>query len=180
MGIRSSRHLAGALALGLSLLVLSLLVGANAVSARQASAPTWVITKGKTVTLTLIAAYNNTQGGFNFNGGANGKLTITVPQGDTVNVNFTNKASLPHSAVIVASAQTPASLTSYSPAFQGASSPNPTAGSPSGKIFKFSFTATKAGNYLLVCAVPGHVAAGMWDTFVVSKTAKVGRIVMKS
>lgn len=175
MGIRFSRHLAGAVALGLSLVV-----GAGVVSARQASAPTWVTTKGKTVSLTLFAAYDNTQSGFNFNGGARGKLTITVPQGDRVNVSFTNKASLPHSAEIVAFAKTPAAITSVSPVFKGASSPNPTAGSPSGKVYKFSFTATKAGKYLLVCAVPGHVAAGMWDYFVVSKTAKVGSSVMKS
>jgi sulfocyanin len=175
MDIRSSRHLAGAVALGLSLSV-----GASVVSARPTSAPTWITTKGKTVSLTLIATYNNTQSGFNFNGGANGKMTITVPLGDTVKVSFTNKASLPHSAEIVAYAKAPASLTSFSAAFKGASSPNPTAGSPSGKTSTFSFTATKAGTYLLVCAVPGHVAAGMWDNFVVSKTAKVGSIVIRS
>ena len=50
---RLSRHLAGVGALGLSLVV-----GASVVSARQASTPTWITTKGKTVSLTLIAAYN--------------------------------------------------------------------------------------------------------------------------
>jgi sulfocyanin len=174
MRIRFSRHLAGAGALGLSLVG-----GASVASARQAHAPTWITTKGKTVSLTLIAAYNNTQGGFNFNGGAHGKLTITVPQGDKVNVTFTNKASLPHSAEIVASAKAPATLTSFSPAFTGASSPNPTAGSPSGATSTFSFIAAKAGKYLLVCAVPGHVAAGMWDNVVVSKAAKVGSIIIR-
>ena len=171
MTIRSSRCVAGALTLGLSLVI-----GVSVVSAHQVSRPTWITTKGKTVSLTLIAAYNNTQSGFNFNGGANGKLTITVPQGDKVSITFTNKASLPHSAEIIAYAKTPAALTSVSPAFKGASSPNPTAGSPAGQTSTFSFTATKAGKYILVCAVPGHIAAGMWDNFVVSKAAKVGSI----
>jgi sulfocyanin len=175
MSIRFSGHLAVAVALGFSPLV-----GASVVSARQASGPTWATTRGKKVSLTLIAAYDNTQSGFNFNGGANGKMTIIVPHGDVVNVSFTNKASLPHSAEIVAYAKTPAAVTSFAPALKGASTPNPTAGSPSGKTYKFSFTATKAGKFLLVCAVPGHVAAGMWDNFVISKTAKVGSIVSKS
>jgi sulfocyanin len=160
-------------------LTLALLIatGASGVSAaHQSKAPTWITTKGKTVNLTLIAAYNNVQSGFNFDGGANGKMTITVPRGDKVNVSFSNKAPIPHSAEVVGFAKKPASLTTFKPAFKGASSPNPTSGSPSGKTYKFSFTAAKTGKYLLVCAVPGHVAAGMWDNFVVSGSAKSGSI----
>lgn len=36
--------------------------------------------------------------------------------------------------------------------------------------------AAKAGKYLMICGVPGHAAAGMWDNFVVSKTVTKGKI----
>jgi plastocyanin len=58
------------------------------------------------------------------------------------------------------------------PAFKGASSPDPTAGSPAGKTYVFTFTATPAGRYAIVCAMPGHASAGMWDTFTVTKGGK--------
>ena len=160
------------LALGLALAVSASYVPATT----AAKAPTWITTRGKTVNLTLIAAYDKTASGFNFNGGAHGALTITVPQGDTVIVTFSNLAPLPHSAEIVANAKTPSAVTSFTAAFKGASTPNPSIGSPAGRAVKFSFTADKAGTYLLVCAVPGHVAAGMWDYFVVSGTVTAGTI----
>ena len=30
---------------------------------------------------------------------------------------------------------------------------------------EFTFTATQAGQYAVVCGVPGHAQAGMWDEF---------------
>ncbi|HVC81383.1 MAG TPA: sulfocyanin-like copper-binding protein [Chloroflexota bacterium] len=156
-------------------------VGANAAShpsGHKASAPTWVSTKGKVVNLTLIAAYNNNGSGFNFNGASKGQLTVTVPLGDKVNVTFSNNASLPHSAQIVAFSKTPPTG-SVRDAFKGASTANPTSGVVKGKTQKFSFTANKAGNYLIICAVPGHAAAGMWDTLVVSKTAHTASVSLK-
>ncbi|HWE62622.1 MAG TPA: sulfocyanin-like copper-binding protein [Chloroflexota bacterium] len=163
-------RLAGALALSLTLAA-----GAGGIaSAHQTKAPTWITTKGKTVNLTVTAAYQNAMGGFSFNGYNNGKLTITVPAGDTVNVTFSNDGTIPHSAQIVAGTKAPTS--SVSDAFKGAQSPNPTNGTPKGKTQKFSFKASKAGKYLLICAVPGHAAAGMWDNFVVSSSAKSGSI----
>ena len=96
-------------------------------SAHHSAAPTWVSTKGKTVNLTLVAAYTNDNGGFNFNGASKGKLTVTVPLGDKVNVTFSNNASLPHSAQFVAFSKTPPTG-SVSDAFKGANSANPTAG----------------------------------------------------
>jgi sulfocyanin len=171
MRIHAPWRLAGVLALGLSVLI-----GTGQVSAK---APTWITTSGKTVTVTLIAAYNNTASGFNFNGEANGKMTITVPLGYIVHVTFSNNAPLPHSAEIVGFTKAIATA-KFSPVFKGASSPNPTAtGTVKGKTDRFSFAANKAGNYLLVCAIPGHAAAGMWDNFVVSKSAKTGSVVLK-
>jgi sulfocyanin len=161
------------------LMVGGLLAGPlGASAAPKSAAPTWVTTKGKVVNLTLVADYNSNGGGFNFNGAAKGQLTVTVPLGDKVNVTFTNKASLPHSAQIVKFSKTPPAA-AVPDAFKGANSPSPTNGMVGKSAQKFSFTANKAGSYLIICAVPGHAAAGMWDTLVVSKTAKAATATVK-
>ena len=36
--------------------------------------------------------------------------------------------------------------------------------------------ANKPGKYFLVCGVPGHLQAGMWDRFTVSASAKTPSI----
>jgi sulfocyanin len=166
------RHrVASALAAGLLLLG-----GAGIASAApKAMAPTWVTTKGKTVNLTVIADYTSAVSGFNFNGYGKGQLTITVPKGDTVKVTFSNKASLPHSVQFTAYTKS-LPMGAVMDAFKGSNSPNPTNGTVSGVTQKFSFVASKAGNYLMICAVPGHAQAGMWDTFVVSATAKTAKV----
>lgn len=165
-------RIAGALALGASLVA-----GASGVSAAHSTkTPTWITTKGKTVNLTIIAGYNNADAGFSFNGYGKGKMTITVPKGDTVDVTFSNDSAVPHSAMIVAFTKTPASISSPKSAFKNANSPDAMNGTTKGKTQKFSFKADKTGKYLLICAVPGHAAAGMWDNFVVSSSAKSGSI----
>jgi hypothetical protein len=53
------------------------------------------------------------------------------------------------------------------------------AGQVSNAAHQFTFTANKAGTYMIICAYPGHAIAGMWDTFVVSSTAKTASITFK-
>ncbi len=164
-------QVASALAAGLLLLG-----GAGTASAApRTKAPTWVTTKGKIVNLTVIADYSSAVSGFNFNGYGHGQLTITVPKGDTVKVTFSNKASLPHSVQFTAYTKS-LPMTGVTDAFKGSSSPNPTNGTVKGTTQKFSFVANKAGRYLMICAVPGHALAGMWDSLVVSATAKTATV----
>ncbi|MGH2347316.1 MAG: sulfocyanin-like copper-binding protein, partial [Chloroflexota bacterium] len=70
-------------------------------SAPQATGP-WLKwdASSHTANLTLVAGYNDTQSGFNFNGAAKGDMTISVPAGANVKVTFSNKGALPHSAVV--------------------------------------------------------------------------------
>jgi len=158
----------GVLALGVGLLA-----GSGQVSA--AKAPVWITTKGKVVNLTVTAAYANADGGFSFNGYNKGKMTITVPVGDKVNVTFTNASTIPHSAEFTKYTKT-LPTGGVVAVFKGALSPNAQNGVSKGVTQKFSFVASKVGKYMLICAVPGHYQAGMWDTFVVSNTAKSGAI----
>ncbi len=141
-------------------------VGAPAARAAGPMAIGWNAAT-KTVNLTVVAAYNSVAGGFNFNGYNNGGLTITVPKGAKVVVAFTNKAPLPHSAVITPYASR--TLGSNFPlAFKGASTPSPSDGKSNVSTPQvFSFTADKVGLYALVCGVPGHAVGGMWITFAV-------------
>src|SRR5256885_17055117 len=65
---------------------------------------TWltVDTTAKTATFQLTSGLTQLNGGLNFNGFNDGKLTLTVPTNWTVVIRFTNKdANLPHSAQAV-------------------------------------------------------------------------------
>lgn len=127
----------------------------------------------KSVDLKLEADDGNAGGGMNFNGYSNGSMTVTVPNGWTVNVSFSNDNSfMPHSAMVVPyTDRSDPNFPSSSEAFQNASTPNPTNGITSGSTQHFTFKADKTGKYAIVCAVPGHAASGMWDTLVISDTA---------
>ena len=170
MKVQFLRHgmyaLAGATALALSL------PGLPAAAAHPpAGTPRWLDVQGHTVTLTLIAAYTSDACGFSFNGDAKGKMVVSVPVGYTVNVIFTNKSAIPHSAVITAySKRTAAS--GFTPAFRSAESKNPTVGITKGPTQRFSFRPNKVGTYAIVCAVPGHAVGGMWDVFKVTSGGK--------
>ena len=169
------RRLAGA-----TLGVTCLLAAATQPSSAQ-STPTWAKynAKTKTASLTIIAAYG--QDTYNFDGGSNGQLTFTVPLGAKVKVTFSNNsAQMPHAMEIVAYDGTlPTTTPPPPPAFPGAASPNYQHGTPPGGTQKFSFKATKAGKYLLICPVHNHVKFGHWDWFVVSKKATTARAVLK-
>ena len=122
---------------------------------------------GHRVHLIIIAAYDAALGGFNFNGHGNGALVVSIPTGWVVEVSFSNHSAVPHSALLTSYTQRNR-VTGFTLAFPGASSPNPTVGITTGAVQRFRFTALRAGRYALVCAVPGHEQAGMWDTLVVT------------
>lgn len=112
----------------------------------------------KTVDLRLIAGYNDVYGGFNFNGYGKGEVLVKVPRGWRVNVRCVNNSSnMRHSCAIVRG------VSGRAPAFPGAASPRPQDGLPPHRTAAFSFLATQAGSYRIVCLVPAHEQTGMWD-----------------
>lgn len=183
----AGRRLAGGLTLGALLLgsagLAAVTAGTRAVASPAAATPTWVTTSGKTVHLTLIAGWNNNNAGFNVDGAAHGQMVITVPLGDKVIATFKNNGQgALHDAVIIRfTLPLPGNATQ--PVFASAASPLPRfgAGGPpsAGAAQTFSFAASQAGRYMVVCGVAGHALAGMWDTFVVSKTAKIASVSFK-
>lgn len=121
-----------------------------------------VNSRTKTAQVTLVAALNGADGGFNFDGAYSGRAVLRVPIGWTVVVHFLNRGPLPHSAAFVVGKGPRL-------AFPGASSPDPTSGTPAGKRAVFRFRTTRLGTYRIACLVPGHEDAGMWIAFVVTK-----------
>lgn len=127
---------------------------------------TWltVDTTARIATLQLGAGLTAANGGRNFNGFRDGRLTLTVPLNWNVVLQFTNRhASLQHSAEVIDSVK---SLV----AFPRAATNRPTQGLATGQTEDIRFLANRAGSYVIWCAVPGHASAGMWIRFRVSSS----------
>ena len=89
----------------------------------------WVATQGKTVHLTLIAGWNNANAGFNFDGGANGHMIVTVPFGAKIVATYRNAATTPHDVRII-NYQKPLPSHTVALAFAGASAGGGQCGPP--------------------------------------------------
>lgn len=128
------------------------------------------------VIFNAIAAYSNDNNGMDFNGYGNGQMTLTVPVGWTLEIKLWNKSTrLPHS--IMATTQEELGKGSdFTPAFVGAYAPTSAVSGFIGDqpvVWGASeLNMSKAGTYVLLCAVPGHAAQGMWDTLKVDPNAK--------
>ena len=137
------------------------------------SVPTVGATPAK---FTIEAGQGSANAGNNFNGTVDGHLVVTVPLGAQVELTLTNEGQLPHSIQVISSGGSlPISAVPASAlAFPDAQTPNPQAGTPPGRAAVARFTATKAGQYRMICGFPGHAVTGQWATFFVapSSTAK--------
>ncbi|SRR6266568_4200049 len=163
-----------------SLLAAVLLLSAPVCAAQTSTAKpqidcNWltVDTTAKTATFQLTSGLTPLNGGLNFNGFNDGKLTLTVPTGWTVVIRFTNHdANLPHSAEVVDTTKPMPAGPVDPPVFAHAITAKPMTGLPEGATDSLRFVASKAGSYMIFCAVPGHGLAGMWIRFKVSATEK--------
>ncbi|MGH2390028.1 MAG: sulfocyanin-like copper-binding protein, partial [Chloroflexota bacterium] len=128
--------------------------------------------KAKHVVFKVVAASTNDNNGFNFDGYAKGKANFVVPSGWHADFIFTNNATLPHSMAVVPTLKISAKTTPF------AATPNPRAGIGAGKTqyAGWGLAPPGPGKYYLVCLVPGHITAGMWDYLTVDFTAKVPSI----
>ncbi len=163
-----------------SLLAAVLLLSAPVCAAQTSTAKpqidsNWltVDTTGKTATFQLISGLTPLNSGLNFNGFNDGKLTLTVPTGWTVVLRFTNHdANLPHSAEVVDTTKPMPAGPVDPPVFAHAITAKPMTGLPEGATDSVRFVASKAGSYMIFCAVSGHGLAGMWIRLKVSATEK--------
>ncbi len=135
--------------------------------------PDWltVDNENRKVGLYIVAALTTHNSGRNFNGYANGDLTITVPLDWLVQIRFTSRdGNFPHSVGIVEiEDEIPVSGDQAKVALPRAFSLQFSRGLFGPQEDKFDFKANRIGRFLLFCGVPVHAKGGMWNYFVVSE-----------
>ncbi len=154
--------------------VTGFLVVTGATAADQEIRPAWMSADAatKTVWLRVVGAADGANGTMNFNGYGKGDMTVTVPLGWRVKIDFENKglAALPHSLVILDEVS-PLPIEDGKAAFPRALTIKLVEGLLAGEKDSVEFVANKEGRFLFFCGVTGHGVAGMWDYLVVSKDA---------
>lgn len=145
--------------------------------AGAASMPSWMRVNGNNVELDIIAGASPDNNHWNFNGATNGAMTITVPTGANVTINFKNSdPAMAHSIGVAPATTPPAAAPATQPAIPGAitaDAADPTKATLTNERESITFTASTPGDYTLLCYVPGHGLAGMWVRFVVGGEAGV-------
>jgi uncharacterized cupredoxin-like copper-binding protein len=146
------------------------------------STPEWMTVDetAKTVTMDIRAGSSDVNNYWNFNGMYAGSGSITVPQGYAVTINFTNAdPTQPHSLGIDEAQESwPATFDAPAPAFSGAMTADPTVGTAPNGTATMTFTTDTAGDFTMVCYVPGHAVAGMSVPFNVPATGTPGASTM--
>ena len=143
--------------------------------------PDWFVIDeaARTATIDISAGSSDANNHWNFNGYFEGNATIVVPEGYTVTLNFTNDDPLTTHSIGVDKVQSdfPTVFDDPMPVFDGAISPNPTSmndATASGQSATLTFVASAAGEYSLLCYIPGHAVTGMWINFTVSSDGSAG------
>ncbi|MEJ2541469.1 MAG: sulfocyanin-like copper-binding protein [Gemmatimonadota bacterium] len=140
--------------------------------------PSWYTMNGSDVSLDIIAGATDKGNYWNYNGAQFGEMTITVPVGANVTINFSNEdPNMAHSLGISPGFSTAPAMVEATPVFEGAISANPTSMTDAtlpGETETITFTASEAGEYSMVCYIPGHAVSGMWVHFVVSADGEAG------
>jgi FtsP/CotA-like multicopper oxidase with cupredoxin domain len=142
--------------------------------------PAWftIDSDARTVQLEVVAGQTPDNNYWNYNGAINGDMAITVPEGYRVVINLVNRdPNMAHSLGIEEPLTNFALPPQPSPVFAGAVTQNPTSmidATMPGESEMVEFVAERAGNYMMVCYIPGHTAVGMWLYFNVSASGEAG------
>ena len=133
---------------------------------------------GNSVHLTLVAGQTSRNNYWNYNGHIRGEIAINVPAGATVTIDLVNEdPNMKHSVGVSSELSNFTVPPDPTPVFEGAITDNPTSmieGGMPGETQTITFVADTAGNYTLVCYVPGHSAVGMWIYFNVTADGAAG------
>jgi len=115
----------------------------------------------KEVEIYLIATFDKSNYGMNFNGVSKSEGGYEIPLGWKVKATFCNNSAVPHSVMVVEedAAERKINL-GADPYFEGAATPKPNTTGTTDKIEKFEFTPDEAGDFALACGFPTHSANG--------------------
>lgn len=144
--------------------------------------PDWMTfdARKQVVRLLMVGSADGSNGTMNFSGYGNGEMTVIVPFGWKVAVEFQNRGlgALPHSLVVTEEVN-PLPIEGGVPAFPRALTKSLIPGMMAGTTDSFEFVADKEGRFLFFCGVTGHGVMGMWDYLVVSKEATAPSVQVK-
>jgi hypothetical protein len=115
----------------------------------------------KEVEIYIIATFDKSNYGMNFNGVSKSEGGYEIPLGWKVKATFCNNSDVPHSVMVVEAdvAERKINL-GDEPYFDGATTPKPNTIGTTNKIEKFEFTPDEAGDFSLACGFPTHSANG--------------------
>jgi len=145
-----------------------LILASPAGRADDSATPSWmkVDAGAKSVQITLVAGWNNSNGALNYNGYYKGAITVRIPAGWRVDIKFSNHdGMLPHSVLATKAygeGNIPQQAGSAEVAINKAYSRDPEAGIMNGQQDDVPFTASDPGEFWLMCGVPPHGQQGMW------------------
>ncbi|MDX1646125.1 MAG: sulfocyanin-like copper-binding protein [Longimicrobiales bacterium] len=154
--------------------------GGPSIPSGSLTVPEWyqVDHDAQSVSMTLVAGATSDNNYWNYNGAVNGEWAITVPEGYEVTIELVNEdPNMAHSVGISSELESFAVPPAPDPVFEGAITENPqsmTQATMPGESETITFVADQAGNYSLVCYIPGHTAVGMWLYFTVSEGDAAG------
>ena len=151
--------------------------------AASAAAPAWmrVDAAHRLASFTVTASQGGANGTLNFNGYANGRMTVTVPAGWRVHIDFVNSGAgaLPHSFEVIRDTGKIPPQGIEPPAIPKAETGNLIAGVPPLQKDTVDFIAAPPGVYLWFCGVPSHGISGMWNRFIVSPGGGMPAVTIK-
>jgi hypothetical protein len=161
------------------------LLATEVARAAMPASPSWLKADdaSRKAEIDIIAAFNENNTSWNFNGYHTGNATVLVPPGWLVEVPFRNEeAEVPHSMVVIADpgdeAEYPSEVGEEAAALPGAHTTSPVEGTAKGAREAFSFRADTTGDYLWYCGVPGHGNAGMWIRLRVTDEVKAPAVLL--
>jgi hypothetical protein len=115
----------------------------------------------KLAELFLIATFDKSNYGMNFNGLSKSEGGYEVPFGWKIKVTFCNNSAVPHSVMVVEEDAAARKINlGAEPYFEGAATPKPNTLGTIDKVETFEFTADEAGDFSLACGFPTHSANG--------------------
>ncbi|HCC21163.1 MAG TPA: hypothetical protein DEP88_07945 [Verrucomicrobiales bacterium] len=109
----------------------------------------------------IIATFDKSNYGMNFNGLSKSEGGYEIPFGWKVKVTFCNNSDVPHSVMVVEAdiAERKINL-GDTPYFDGATTPKPNTLGTTSKVEKFEFTPDESGEFSFACGFPTHSANG--------------------
>ncbi len=116
--------------------------------------------------LTLIAGLGTENNGYNFDGYGRGEMLVQVPLRWRVVVECENPGGARNSCTVVSGSL------ATTPAFRGASTPDPITGLSGGTKATFSFVASRTGSFRIASIVPGHEQARQFAVLEIERNGK--------